>query len=103
MKYFLRELSEPFLIETLFWHFLSKKNSCVYLQSELSISKLSKILNENKLDDERWESNRHFFLEKCYTHFNIGFSAPAADECSLCIELNQRIGVEKKWISEVRM
>lgn len=74
-------------------HYSRGKSSRVYLPSELSISKLWKMFNEGKLESEMVTES--LFRKVFCTSFNIGFSNPAVDECSTCIELQHRMSIEK--------
>lgn len=79
-------------------HYSREKSSRVYLPSELNIRKLWKMYNEGK--PENVKVAQGFFRKVFCTNFNIGFSAPAVDECSTCIELESRIMMEKNEVEK---
>lgn len=75
-------------------HYARGKTNRIYLPSELNISKLCKMYNEG-VTDEQFKVKESYFRHVFNTNFNIGFSAPSVDECSSCLELKQRIDIEK--------
>lgn len=74
-------------------HYARGKTNRLYLPSELNISKLCKMFNESITNELQVKES--YFRQVFSTNFNIGFSAPSVDECSTCLELQQRMNIEK--------
>lgn len=76
-------------------HYCRAKNKHrQYLASELNITKMWNMYNENHPTEElhcAYDFFRNVFSE----NFNIGFDAPYTDKCSTCTRLECEIGTEK--------
>lgn len=75
-------------------HYGRGKSSRTYLSSDLTIGKLFKMYNAEQTA-ENLKVKRSFFYKIFSTKFNIGFSTPAVDECSTCLQLDSKIELHK--------
>lgn len=83
-------------------HYCRSKNiERQYLSSELNIAKLFKMYNESV--DDRLKVKKTFFREIFLRCFNIGFGTPATDACSKCIELSEKIKIEKVEENKIKL
>jgi hypothetical protein len=74
-------------------HYCRGKSSRQYLPSELNIVKLMKMYNSSV--EDHLKMKRTFFRNIFCQCYNIGFNTPVTDACSRCIELREKIKVEK--------
>lgn len=74
-------------------HYGRGKSERLYLSSDLTIGKLFNMYNNKQENEGRADLKvkRSFFFRIFSSKFNIGFSAPAVDECSTCLQLGIKI------------
>lgn len=90
-------------------HYGRAKSKRIYLNSNLSISKLYKMYKNNLQTVERTIVSLSTFHRIFYNEFNIGFKSPAADVCGMCERLKNSIlresdaGKKNKLIMEKRI
>lgn len=83
-------------------HYCRSKNiQRQYLPSELNIAKIFKMYNESV--DDRLKVKKTFFREIFLRCFNIGFGTPATDACSKCMELSEKIKIEKSQENKMKL
>ena len=75
-------------------HYSRNKSKRVYLPSTLNIKKLWELYN-NSVENDNLKVKLWLFQFVFNTKFNIGFSSPASDVCSLCTRLKHEIKVER--------
>lgn len=74
-------------------HYCRSKSGRKYLPGELSIAKLHKMYNDSV--EENLMVKESYFRFVFNHNFNIGFGSPRLDMCSTCIELKERMKLEK--------
>ena len=74
-------------------HYCRGKSLRQYLPAELNITKLHKMYMEKAEADKKVKFS--YFHHVFTTYFNVGFGSPKTDACSTCIELAERIKMEK--------
>lgn len=74
-------------------HYQRGKSERKYLQSDLNIAKLWIMYNSSV--SEELKVKEWYFRNIFNTRFNVSFTSPSTDECSTCLELNERLRVEK--------
>lgn len=75
-------------------HYCRYKSGRKYLPADLNIAKLHKMYNE-KVEDNSLKVKECYFRYIFNRNFNIGFGSPRLDMCSTCIELKERMKLEK--------
>lgn len=74
-------------------HYCRSKSRRTYLPSELSIASMFKMFIEENAQFPHCKES--YFRRIFNTKFNISFSHPRSDMCSTCIELKEKIKIEK--------
>lgn len=79
-------------------HYDRAKCKRIYINSEYNITKLINIYNDSVA--ENLKVSRTMFYNIFTTEFNIGFSQPASDACSVCILWQNKVKFEKDPIKK---
>lgn len=74
-------------------HYCRSKSGRKYLPAELNIATLHKMYNKSV--EENLKVKEGYFRFVFNRKFNLGFGSPRLDMCSTCIELKERIKLEK--------
>lgn len=74
-------------------HYNRRKSKRIYLPASLSIANLCKAYNSQTKEGNK--TSLSMFTRIFNTEYNIGFSSPALDCCSLCTKLRHSIKNEK--------
>lgn len=74
-------------------HYSRARSTRIYLDSSISISKMWSMYQESVPDDLKVKESyfRHLFV----TRFNISFKSPSTDVCSTCLQLSEKVKLEK--------
>lgn len=78
------------------FHYARNKSTRIYLPSELNIAKLHKMYLGSVGDDQEMKIKESYFRHVFNANFNLGFGSISTDECSICLELSERLKIEKK-------
>ena len=76
-------------------HYCRNNSKRQYLNSDLSIKKMWKLYNASV--DDNVKVKYDYYRSLFCTDYNVSFGTPSTDECSKCIELKERIKVEKDF------
>lgn len=76
-------------------HYCRNRTNRKYLPSSLNICKMWRMYCEEVKDEPALLVKKSYFAMIFNTNYNIGFGSPRTDVCSICLQLSEKIKIQK--------